>query len=402
MNEKFVAVSGGVTAASGWRACGLHAGIKAEQPDLAVVFSEGAASVAGVFTQNAIQAAPVRWCRDLVQRGRARMVVINSGCANACTGAAGVAANALVAASAAEVFGVSSEEVAVCSTGTIGKALPVDKIQAGLQLAPAALSGEGGADAARAIMTTDTVPKECAVRVVIGGQTIHVGGMAKGSGMIAPNMATMLGFLTTDAKVSQAALQACLRRVVAQSFNRISVDGDTSTNDTVLLLANGAAGGELLDALHPEWPVFEAAVAHVADVLSRAIVKDGEGATRFITLTVQGAQSNADATLVAKTIASSLLCKTAWFGGDPNWGRVVCAAGYSGAKVDPERICVAFDDVVAVRDGQPVASFRDLEPVVARTAYEIRVDLQLGDGSDTVYTCDCSYEYVRINAEYLT
>ncbi len=393
--------SGGVTYAGGWKACGAFSGIKAAAADLALVVSESPATVAGVFTQNAVQAAPVRWCRDLVQRGTLQAVVINSGCANACTGPEGVAANRRVADDTGYALGLPAEWVAVCSTGTIGKKLPVEKIAAALPAAVQTLSEDGGVSAAEAIMTTDTVPKEAAAHFSVGGKTVRVGGMAKGAGMIAPNLATMLAFLTTDAAVPAPALQACLRDAVAHSFNRITIDGDTSTNDTVLLMANGASG-VALDADHPDWPAFCEAVRLVASELARLIVKDAEGATRFVTITVKGAVDDADALRIARAIANSLLCKTAWFGGDPNWGRVVCAAGYAGARVDPDLIDVAFDELTAVRAGQPVAAFSDLESIVARPAFEILLDLHLGEAEESVYTCDCSYDYVRINAEYMT
>ncbi len=392
---------GGVTFPKGWKAAGAFAGIKASADDLALVFSDAPAAVAGVFTMNLVQAAPVRWCKALVQRGAAQAIIVNSGCANACTGSEGIAANARVADDTAHALQIPAEMVAVCSTGTIGKKLPVDKIAAALPAAVQALSVDGGSAAARAIMTTDTVPKEAAATVIIGGKEVRIGGMAKGAGMIAPNMATMLGFLTTDAAVPAAALQACLQATVQQSFNRISIDGDTSTNDTVLLLANGASGVEL-DTSNPDWAVFQDAVKSVAAELARLIVKDGEGATRFITVTVKGALDTGEALLAARAIANSLLCKTAWFGGDPNWGRVVCAAGYSGAKFDPDLIDVTYDELTAVRAGQPVAAFEDLEAVVSRAAFEIVVDLHMGEAEETVYTCDCSYDYVRINAEYMT
>ena len=393
--------SGGVTYPLGWKASGVFSGIKASAEDLALIYSDVPAAVAGVFTTNAVQAAPVRWCKGLVQRGAAQAIIVNSGCANACTGPEGVAANARVAEDTGFALDIPAESVAVCSTGTIGKKLPVDKIAAALPGAVQSLSVEGGSAAARAIMTTDTVPKEAAVTIAIDGQEVRVGGMAKGSGMIAPNMATMLGFITTDAAVPAAALQACLQEVVQRSFNRITVDGDTSTNDTVLLLANGKSGVSL-DAAHPAWSSFCDAVRTVAAELARLIVKDGEGATRFITVTAKGAMDQADALRVARSIANSMLCKTAWFGGDPNWGRVVCAAGYSGAQLDPDLIDVSFDELTAVRAGQPVAAFEDLELIVSRPAFEIVVDLHVGPAEETVYTCDCSYDYVRINAEYMT
>lgn len=407
MNKvELTAVDGGVTAAAGFRACGVCAGLKASAPDLALLVTEAAATVAGVFTTNAVQAAPVRVCREVVAGGTARAVVINSGCANACTGADGLARARAVAASAAQALGVDVGHVLVCSTGTIGKRLPVEKIQQGMGPAVAALSASGGGEAARAIMTTDTVDKQYAVSLEIEGRRITVGGMCKGSGMIAPNMATMLAFITTDAAVEAAALQRCLAATAERTFNRISVDGDTSTNDTLLLLANGAAmaGVPALDESHPGWPAFREAVEAVARELSYRIVRDGEGATRFVTVTVAGAMTTADATLAAKAIANSMLCKTAWFGGDPNWGRVICAVGYSGAQVDADRVDIAFDELAAVRAGQMAAdvAFEDLEAVFARKAFEITVNLNLGEASDTVYTCDCSYDYVRINAEYMT
>lgn len=392
---------GGVTHAGGWRACGVFSGIKAHDLDLALVHSDAGATVAGVFTQNAIQAAPVKWCKDVVKRGHLHAVVINSGCANACTGPDGIAANRRVAQDVASALHIPIEDVAVCSTGTIGKKLPVDKISNALGEAVASLSGDRGTDAARAIMTTDTIPKEAATSLEIDGKMVRVGGMTKGAGMIAPNLATMLAFITTDAAISHEVLQKCLLQAVETSFNRISVDGDTSTNDTVLLMANGASGVNL-DDQHPAWPEFCEAVSSVASELSRMIIKDGEGATRFITVTVQEAATSADALSAARAVANSLLCKTAWFGGDPNWGRIVCAVGYSGAAVDPDRIAVSFDEVEAVAGGQPVAEFADLESVVARPAFEIIVNLGLGQSEESVYTCDCSYDYVRINAEYMT
>jgi len=399
-------VDGGVTAARGFRACGVCAGLKANAPDLALLISDTDAAAAGVFTTNAVQAAPVRICRDVVAGGTARAVVINSGCANACTGADGLARAVAVAAAAADALGVNPRHVLVCSTGTIGKRLPVEKIQQAMVPAVEALSASGGMAAARAIMTTDTVDKQYAVSLEIEGRHVTVGGMCKGAGMIAPNMATMLAFITTDAAVDPAALQRCLAATAERTFNRISIDGDTSTNDTLLMLANGVAmdGAAVLAESHPGWPSFVEAVEVVARELSQRIVRDGEGATRFVTVTVAGAMTSADATRAAKAVANSMLCKTAWFGGDPNWGRVICAVGYSGAQVDADRVDISFDELAAVRDGQMAANvdFKDLEAVFARKAFEITVNLNLGEAVDTVYTCDCSYEYVRINAEYMT
>jgi glutamate N-acetyltransferase/amino-acid N-acetyltransferase len=253
-------------------------------------------------------------------------------------------------------------------------------------------------------MTTDTVDKQVAVEFRIDDRTARLGGMAKGAGMIAPNMATMLGFLTTDAAVEPSALQACLSQAVAQSFNRITVDGDMSTNDTVLLMANGAAGNRPLNPAHPDWCVFAEAVNEVTKELALKIVKDGEGATKFVTINVSGAASDEDARKAARAIGNSLLVKTSWFGGDPNWGRVIDAAGYSGAEVAEDRVEIRYDGICAVLNGQKAPEFalKDLERILQQKTFTIDVDLHLGKGTDTVYTCDCSYDYVKINSEYMT
>ncbi len=397
-------IEGGVTTPLGYQACGIEAGIKANKLDMALLVSTTPAAVAGTFTRNKVHAAPVKLCRAHLAGGTARAIIVNSGCANACTGPAGMAAAERTAVTTARLLKVPVGHVFVCSTGTIGKPLPIDKIEKGAALAAAALSPTGGPDAARAIMTTDTVPKQAAAELTIGGRVVRIGGMAKGAGMIEPNMATMLAFLTTDAAVAQPALQRCLSAAVALSFNRISVDGDQSTNDTVLLMANGAAGNPALDEAHPEWPAFQAAVTEVARTLALKIVKDGEGATKLVTVTVDGAADDADADRVARAIANSLLVKTAWFGGDPNWGRVIAAVGYSGARIDENRVDIDFDDVAAVRNGCPAADFSlaAVEAVYAKPEFTVRIGLHVGNGQATVYTCDCSYEYVRINAEYMT
>ncbi|MBM4142555.1 MAG: bifunctional glutamate N-acetyltransferase/amino-acid acetyltransferase ArgJ [Lentisphaerae bacterium] len=397
-------IEGGVTAPRGYRAAGVHAGIKKAAPDMALLVSDKPASAAGVFTTNRVQAAPVILCRDRLRAGAARAVVINSGCANACTGAAGMADAERTAALAARALGLDSGEVLVCSTGTIGKRLPMDRIEAGIGLAAAALAADGGPAAARAIMTTDTRDKQAAVEFEADGARMRVGGMAKGAGMISPDMATMLAFMTADAAVPAGALRACLAAAAARSFNRITVDGDMSTNDTLLCLANGAAGGPELTPRHPAWSRFAEAVDCVAMKLARAVVLDGEGATKFVTVAVRGAASDADAARAARAVANSPLCKTSWFGGDPNWGRVVAALGYSGAEFDPGRVDVTFDEVPSVRGGGPApqASPEALAAVYARPAFTIAIDLHRGAGADTVYTCDCSLDYVKINADYMT
>lgn len=404
-DESVENLAGGVTAPRGFRAAGIAAGIKtAGRPDLALLVSDAPAVAAGTFTTNRVQAAPVHLCRRNLATGEARAIVVNSGYANACTGPDGMRDAERMAAVTAELLAVPEAAVFVCSTGTIGVALPMDRIEAGIRQAAGALSPEGGADASRAIMTTDTRPKSVAVQVRVGDRDVRVGGMAKGAGMIDPHMATMLAFLTTDAPVGASALQACLTDAVERSFNRISVDGDQSTNDTVLMLANGCAGGKELTEEHPDWLVFKGAVCEVAMTLALAIVDDGEGATKRVTVEVSGAVDAPDADRVARAIAGSLLVKTSWFGGDPNWGRVIAAVGYAGAAVEPERIAIAFDGLPVVREGRRLESctLEELEAVYRQPAFTVHVELGMGNASAVLYTCDCSEDYVRINADYMT
>jgi glutamate N-acetyltransferase / amino-acid N-acetyltransferase len=402
--QEFSAIDGGVTAPLGFKACGVHAGLKVSKPDLALLVSEPVASVAGTFTTNQVQAAPVRLCRGRLLGQRAAAVVVNSGSANACTGEQGVADAEKMADVTAELCGLDPSHVFVCSTGTIGKLLPMAKIAAGIRQAAACLAPDGGDAAARAIMTTDTAPKEYAVELSIDDVPVRIGGMAKGAGMIDPNMATMLSFLTTDADVDADALQRCLSAAVEDSFNRITVDGDQSTNDTVLFLANGMAGNKVLGPRHPQWAVFEEAVTEVAKQLAMKIVKDGEGATKFVAVTIAGAATAEDAQRAARAVANSALVKTAWFGGDPNWGRIIAAVGYSGAEVDDRKVDISFDGVAAIRNGCqcPEVSLADLASIISRKSFSVKVELHQGAASDTVYTCDLSHEYVRINAEYMT
>lgn len=402
--KDFAITEGGITAPKGFRAAGIHAGIKADKPDMAMIVSSVDSAVAGTFTTNRVQAAPVKICREKLSGGKARVIVINSGSANACTGEQGRIDAERTVAFTAETLGVPEEQVFVCSTGTIGKRLPMDKIQAGIERLAGVVSEDGGADAAAAIMTTDTVMKQVALETSIGGVTVRVGGIAKGAGMIEPNMATMLAFVTTDALVDRNALQQCLSSAVDKSFNRITVDGDESTNDTVLMMANGEAGNECLTSDHDEWASFVRAVEQVTHELALMIVKDGEGATRFVTVTVRGAVSEEDADMAARAVCNSLLVKTAWTGGDPNWGRIIAAVGYSGAEMRDDTVDITFDDVPAVRNGQLAegSSLADLEAVYAKKAFEVVVDLHVGEKSASVYTCDCSQEYVQINSEYMT
>ncbi len=390
------AIEGGVTAARGVTAGATACGIKPSgRPDLALVASDGPASVAGLFTTNRVKAAPVLLCQDRVAAGRARAVVINSGNANACTGDAGARAAERAAAAAGARIGVGAGEVLMLSTGVIGVPLPVERIEAAL---PAlALSPTGGDAAARAIMTTDTRPKTAAVAFEAAGTTVRIGGMAKGSGMIHPDMATMLAVLTTDAALAPDALQRHLVAAAGASFNRIDVDGDMSTNDSVLLLANGASG------VTPPDDLFAAALARVCVALAKGIAADGEGATKLLEVRVSGAASVDDANRAARAITRSNLVKTAMYGNDPNWGRIMCAAGYSGADFDPARARLAVQGIPLFAAGVPLP-FDAAAASSALRAPEVVVALDLGAGDDgaTAWGCDFSPEYVHINADYTT
>ncbi|GAB4438545.1 MAG: bifunctional glutamate N-acetyltransferase/amino-acid acetyltransferase ArgJ [Chloroflexi bacterium OHK40] len=400
--------SGHAASPTGWRAATAACGIKyAGRDDLALLVSDTPASAAAIFTTNKVKAAPVRYDMALIQRnaGGLRAVTINAGNANACTGPAGDAAVLAMARATEQALGLEPESVFVMSTGTIGVPMPVEKITAGIAVAATRLSAEAGVAAARAIMTTDTRPKHCAARVALpDGSLITIGGMAKGAGMIHPNMATMLSVVTTDAAVHPALLDRALRAAADRSFNSISIDGDTSTNDTLVVLANGAAGAPaIVDAASPAFAAFQAGLLAVCQRLAQAVVRDGEGATRFVTITVRGAVSDADARLAAMTIARSPLVKTALYGADPNWGRVLCAIGYSGAEVEPDRVVLHFGGLRVLEGGLPLpfderaASDRLNVPEV-----EIDADLGLGTGEATVWTCDLGPDYITINAEYRT
>lgn len=392
-------VEGGVTAPLGYEAAGIHAGLKRQKKDLSLVFSERDCTSAGTYTTNRVKAAPLLLTKKHVdQKGPVRAIVVNSGNANACNGERGMADAIAMAEKTAAVLGVATRQVLVASTGVIGVPLPMDKILPGIERTAGELSASGGGDAALAIMTTDTVPKEVAVRH--GGFTI--GAMAKGSGMIHPNMATMLAFITTDAAVDRPLLEASLQDVVARSFNMISVDGDTSTNDMVIALANGASGVEV----EPGSPVAERfleALEFVCTSLAKMIARDGEGATKLIEVRVTGAQSVEDARLAVRAITRSPLVKTAVFGEDANWGRILCAAGYSGADLVLDDVRVALGDVVVFNRGMGVAFDEALaKRVLEQKDVTITVDLGAGDAEATGWTCDLTYDYVRINADYRT
>lgn len=397
-------ITGGVTAAQGFRAAGLSVGIKARAGarDLAIIVSDKPATAAAVFTTNRAPAAPVLVSRQHLQAtgGGARAVVVNAGCANACTGDAGMSDAHEMASLTAQALGCREQDVLVASTGVIGVNLKMDKVRAGVPAVAQALSAEGGSDAAQAIMTTDPFPKEAAVRLVIGGRDVHIGGMAKGSGMIEPNMATMLGFVTTDAAVPPALLARALKEVVDDTFNAITVDGECSTNDCVMLLANGASGVSIGDA---EYAAFADGLRTVCLRLALGIVRGGEGATKLITVTVTGAATPDEARKAAKAIANSLLVKTAVHGGDPNWGRLIAVAGRAGVEFALERARVTIGPIVLFSDGRP---FDEAAPEAANYLKNeditLSVDLGVGSAGSTVWTCDLSAEYVRINAEYRT
>jgi glutamate N-acetyltransferase/amino-acid N-acetyltransferase len=410
--KSHLTLDGGVTAPGGFRAAGVSCGIKRANPaiaaaplDLALVVAEGPVSAAAVFTTNRAVAAPVVVSREHLRQsgGQARAIVINSGCANACTGEAGMRVAHDMAAAVAAALGCAAEHVLVASTGVIGVELDITKVRTGVDRAARALTGGGaGGDAAtRAIMTTDPFPKSCAVSAGAPGRAIVVGGMAKGSGMIEPRMATMIGVLTTDAKVSAPVLAGALRRIVDETFNAITVDGECSTNDCVFALASGTSG---VIVTRDDDPALVDPLRDVAGHLAREIVRGGEGATKLVTVRVTGAASHGDAWLAARTIANSPLVKTAIHGGDPNWGRLVAAAGRSGAAFTLDRASVAIGAVPLFVGGVPHDERADQAADVLQ-AKEVTVSVDLGTGGShtaTMWTCDFSAEYVRINAEYRT
>jgi glutamate N-acetyltransferase/amino-acid N-acetyltransferase len=396
------AIPGSVCAPAGFRAGTSAAGLKESgDPDIALIVSDRPATAAGVFTTNRVVAAPVVLAKERAARGQARGIVVNAGNANACTGNQGLADAHRMAAVAAEALGVGPEEVLVASTGVIGHRLPMERVEAGIREAAGRLEADGAA-AARAILTTDTRPKEIAVAVTVGGQRIRVGGIAKGSGMIGPRMATLLAFVTTDAAIWPEVLQASLRSAVERTFNCLTVDGDMSTNDCLLVLANGAAGVNAAPG-SPVHTAFCEALLHVCTHLTRELARDGEGATKRMQVEVTGARSALQARQVAMTIANSPLVKTAIFGNDPNWGRILAAAGRAGVPLDPVRLQLTLGGIPLVRGGEPLP-YDAGEARKALAAEEVCVVLDLGQGrfAATVWSCDFSYDYVRINAEYHT
>lgn len=402
-------MDGGVNAPKGYEASGIEAGIKYEnRKDMALVFSTEPANAAGTFTTNVVKAAPVQWDKEIVESGHhVRAVVLNSGIANAATGKEGKEYNYEMASEIAKVLGIVPEEVLTASTGVIGMQLRMAPIRKGAPLLKDALTADrqGAKDAARAIMTTDTIPKECAVTFEQDGSTITVGGMSKGSGMIHPNMATMLSVITTDAKVSHEVLQGMLREIVADSFNMISVDRDTSTNDTCVLLANGAAGAEEIKKDTKEYDALYEAVSYVATDLAKKMAGDGEGCTRLLEVIVKGTKTKQDAVTLSKSVISSNLVKTAIYGKDANCGRVLCALGYAGVEFDPEVVDLTLqaggEEMVWIKDGVLTDySEEKATEMMGMDKVTLVCDMKQGECSATAWGCDLTYDYIKINADY--
>ncbi len=398
-------IDGGITAPRGFVAAGVHCGVKKAKKDLSLVVSESLATAAGVFTQNIVAAAPVVLDKEhLALRPAARAIVVNSGNANACTGEQGLRDARAMAQKTARLLNVQSSDVLVSSTGVIGQQMPIANILAGIDSAFANLSRAGSRDAAEGILTTDTFTKEAAVAFSVDGNNVVIGGIAKGSGMIAPNMATMLAFVTTDLSIAPPLLHSALVASCRKSFNRITVDGDTSTNDMVLVLANGAAGNQqLVSADDPGFGEFSNALDALLIDLSKRIVLDGEGATKFLEIRVQGAKSEADADRAARSVANSNLVKTAINGEDANWGRILAAVGYSGIAFDPDEVTIDFGDVPILKRHYGIEFSEECaKKVLQQKEIVITVDLHQGREEAVFWTCDLSKEYVAINANYRT
>ena len=404
-------IDGGVCAAQGFRAAGLHVGVKTHnvnKKDVALIVSDSDCAAAAVFTTNVVKAAPIHVTKAHLANGRARAVVANSGNANACAPLGEENAERMCAA-AAKAIGCGAEDVLVCSTGVIGQTLRVNVIEEGMEELASLLERSGAASdaAAHAIMTTDTVKKEAAVETTVVGKTVRIGGIAKGSGMIHPNMGTMLCFITTDCAISPEMIREALVDTAHVSFNRISVDGDTSTNDTCLVLANGLAGNETITGEGEDYAAFLEALKALCVRLARMMAKDGEGARHLITCTVAGAKDEESAQTIAKSVISSTLTKAAIFGCDANWGRVLCAMGYSGEEFDPDKVDVAFasaaGEIPVCRQGRGLDFDEDLaKRILTEDEVEIRVRMGEGDAACTCWGCDITYDYIKINGDYRT
>ena len=402
-------ITGGVTAARGFKAASTAAGIKyKDRQDMAMIYSQEPCRSAGTFTTNIVKAAPVKWDKNQVTSGApARAVVINAGIANACTGEEGMGYCGQTAEAAALALGISAESVLVASTGVIGMQLPMDRITAGVKAMAPLLDGslESGTGASRAIMTTDTKNKEVAVRFELGGTTVTMGGMCKGSGMIHPNMCTMLSFVTTDAAISKELLQEALSQDIQDTYNMISVDGDTSTNDTVLLLANGLAGNKEITEKNEDYHTFCRALKIVNETLAKKMAGDGEGCTALFEIKVVGAETKEQAKILAKSVICSSLTKAAIFGHDANWGRILCAMGYSGAQFEPEKVDLFFESAAGkmqiIKDGVAVDySEEQATRILSEPEVTAVADIKMGDAKAAAWGCDLTFDYVKINADY--
>jgi len=401
-------ITGGVTAAKGFKTAGVHCGVKAGRTkrDLGLIVADCDCVAAGVFTRNKVKASCVHLTMEHIKSGKARAVVCNSGNANACA-PEGYENAVRMAKCTADIVGCAVSDVIVCSTGVIGQRINVEAIEKGIPAAYALLSTDANDDMCEAILTTDTVKKECAVETVIGGKTVSVGGICKGSGMIHPNMGTMLGFVTTDAAISHEMLQKALSEITEATFNRVSVDGDTSTNDTCVVLASGMAGNTCIESDGDDYKAFYEALYAVMLHLAKAIAKDGEGATKLITCTIDGCATNEKADNLTKSVICSSLTKAAMFGADANWGRVLCAMGYSGEEFDPETVDVSFVSAAGVvdvcKDGKALNFDEDLaKKVLTEAEITIKIALKEGNCSGYAFGCDLTYDYVKINGDYRT
>ena len=402
-------ITGGVTAAKGFQAASTAAGIKYQgRTDMAMVYSEKPCVAAGTFTTNIVKAAPVKWDQEIVyNHPTAQVIICNSGIANACTGEEGFGYCRETAKAAAETMNVDADSVLVASTGVIGMQLPIEKLAAGVKAMAPKLKGtlEAGNEAAKAIMTTDTKEKEVAVEIEIGGKTVTIGGMCKGSGMIHPNMCTMLGFVTTDACISKSLLQEALSQDVQDTYNMVSVDGDTSTNDTVLLLANGMADNPEITEKDEDYQKFCEALNYINTTLAKKIAGDGEGATALFEVKIIGAESKEQAVTLSKSVVTSSLTKAAIYGHDANWGRILCAMGYSGAQFDPEKVDLYFESkagkIKIIENGVAVNySEEEATKILSEDAVTAIADVKMGDCTATAWGCDLTYDYIKINADY--
>lgn len=402
-NEMKIITDGNVTTPKGFTAGGLHCGIKRKRSDLGWLYSNTPATCAGVYTLNQFQAAPLQVTKESIAvEQKIQGVIVNSGVANACTGKQGLIDAYTMRKEFADKIGVKEHYVAVASTGVIGTCLPMEKIKNGIEQIHAE-EHQGGKNFSKAILTTDTVEKNIAVQIQIDGKTVSIGGTAKGSGMIHPNMATMLAFITTDANIEAHSLSKALKEVTDETFNMITVDGDCSTNDMVLVMANGLAENKELSENHPSWDKFMHAFSFVCKTLAKMIARDGEGATKLIEVHIKGAQTDEAAKKICKAIISSNLVKAAIYGADPNWGRIIGAIGYSGQQIDPNKVSVAIGDTTVVEGGLPTFfNESSVSKYLMNDTIQIYVDLNIGNGKSVGWGCDLTYEYVKINASYRT